>query len=245
MFSQPAHYVDQVVTAPPPCSLWEIQMIHGIIRLLVHSLLLLQANHATRLLKRICLMFHSKIELCLVFNDFYRFENYCKKVVRWRLWNYYSGYNYSNYSCLRRVSISSKNWPKVEKCFIPTFGKRMSQGFYSPSKIKLLGNNLQHCLIQWGEKQNFVQLTDKKFVHLLLCIHFLNSLQITSSLGHSKPTHPVICQSKRVFSMNSKSCFFYLLQVCQRANCRSLFCFLLSDSDTLEKTAPSGTRCAS
>ena len=98
--------------------------------------------------------------------------------------------------------------------------------------------------VRW--KTKFVQPTDKKFVHLLLCIHFLNSLQITSSLGHSKPTHPVICQSKRVFSINSKSCFFfYLLQVCQRANCRSLFCFLLSDSDTLEKTAPSGTRCAS
>ena len=47
-------------------------MIHGIIRLLVHSLLLLQANHATRLLKRICLMFHSKIELPILFNDFYR-----------------------------------------------------------------------------------------------------------------------------------------------------------------------------
>ena len=245
MFSQPAHYVDQVVTAPPPCSLWEIQMIHGIIRLLVHSLLLLQANHATRLLKRICLMFHSKIELSLFFNDFYRFEDYCKKVVRWRLWTYYSGYNYSNYSCLRRVSISSRNWPKVENVSFLHLEKNVPKILFS-----LKNNTFEQQFstlfnpVRW--KTKFVQPTDKKFVHLLLCIHFLNSLQITSSLGHSKPTHPVICQSKRVFSINSKSCFFfYLLQVCQRANCRSLFCFLLSDSDTLEKTAPSGTRCAS
>ena len=84
-------------------------------------------------------------------------------------------------------------------------------------------------------------------IRKILELHLKNSLQITSTKGHSKPSHPVICQSKRFF-LGHLSIKFQVLLLPSSGFHRAIvgrFCFLLSDSDTLEKTAASGTQCAS